>query len=200
MPPWVRAAFPQAGLIVRDLRDTNCGDPTCGWCATMNDPVGALKKWFGFQGFRPQPADSAGRPLQEAIVANTMKHGNVLGILPTGTGKSVCYQVPALSLYDKTGALTVVISPLVALMADQVQGIERAGISSAVTINGMLSMPERQDALDRVRLGQAAILLISPEQLRSVSVRSVLKQREVGLWVLDEAHCVSKWGQDFRPD
>lgn len=200
MPPWVRSAFPQAAQIVRQLRDTNCDKPSCAWCATMNDPKGALKKWFGFPAFRPEPADAEGRPLQEVIVSKTMAHAHVLGILPTGTGKSVCYQVPALSLYDKTGALTVVISPLVALMADQVQGMERTGISSAVTINGMLSMPERQEALDRVRLGQASIMLISPEQLRSVSVRSVLRQREVGLWVLDEAHCVSKWGHDFRPD
>ena len=111
----------------------------------------------------------------------------MLAILPTGAGKSLWYQLPALSRYDKTGALTVVISPLVALMADQVAGLEARGIGSCVTVNGLLSMPERADALERVRLGDAGIILISPKQPRSVSLRRVLEQREIGAWVLDEA-------------
>lgn len=200
MPPWVRMQFPDAARMVKRLRDTTCDAPDCAWCREKSDPTKALSRWFGFDGFRPTPTDADGRPLQERIVDEGMRGNSLLGILPTGTGKSVCYQIPALAKFDRTGALTVVISPLVALMADQVAGMERAGISSAVTVNGMLSLPERQDALDKVRMGEAAMLLISPEQLRSVSVRSVLRQREVGLWVLDEAHCVSKWGHDFRPD
>jgi len=200
MPPWVRFRYRDAAVIVRHLRDNACGNSDCAWCAENNDPRKALDRWFGFESFREYPADSDGRPFQEKIVSEAMRGKSALGILPTGTGKSICYQIPALSKFDRIGAMTVVISPLVALMADQVGSLKRTGINSAVTVNGQLSLPERHDALDQVVLGDASILLISPEQLRSTSVRSALRQREVGLWVLDEAHCVSKWGHDFRPD
>ncbi len=147
MPPWVQHQFPEAGQLVRRLRDTACADPACGWCRERHDARKELARWFGFADFRPEPTDEAGRPMQQSIVEAAMAREHVLAILPTGAGKSLCYQIPALSRYDKTGALTVVISPLVALMADQVEGLEKRGIGSCVTINGLLSMPERADAL-----------------------------------------------------
>ena len=176
MPPWVRHQFPDAGRFVRTMRDSACTDAACRSCRKHHDAHRQMKRWFGFESFRG-PCGDDGRPHQQAIAEDAMAGKSVLGILPTGTGKSLCYQIPALGRYYNTGALTVVVSPLVALMADQVKGLESRGIDCCVTVNGLLSMPERADALERVRMGDAGILLIAPEQLRSRTMRRALDQR-----------------------
>src|SRR5260221_7566802 len=154
-----------------------------------------------FRSFEPLAGNGRSAVSQKDIVRKALDNKDQLVIAATGGGKSLCFQLPAIVLTEEIlPKVTLVFSPLIALMANQVEQLKQKGIFSAIMLNSTLSMEQRQEYLEGLKKGGNSIGYLAPEQIYSPKIRDVLRQREIGLIAIDQAHCLSQWGHNFRTD